>query len=163
MNSVKDSPESLRGQPEQGRPKNSKDSDKRKSRQFSPQTGAKLQLWADTTQDKISEILNPLLLDFYSKKNMRSLSNVQYDQAEETKTKIFLSAQPYKEINEDYITSSIEFINKNDQITKIYNYYLQFLNTMKSSFARELSVSELKQVKSYFYSMVYDNLTLKEE
>jgi hypothetical protein len=156
---VKDSPESLKGQPEQGRPKNSKDSNKRKTKKFSPQIGAKLQLWADNAQDNITDILNPILLDFYQKKNMRSLSNDQYAEAEAIKTKLLLSAQPYKPIDQSFISSGLKLLNNNTSINKIYNYYQIFLNNMKHTFSRELSVQELKQLKSYFYSMVYDNLT----
>lgn len=159
---VKDSPESLKGEPQQGRPKNSKDSKQRKQRQFAPQTGAKLQLWADATQDSISEMLNPILLDFYNKKNMRSLSNSSYDEAEEIRTKVLLSAQPNKKIDYNYIMDCMSFTNSK-QINNIYNYYMNFLNSIKSSFARDLTVQELKQVKSYFYSMVYENLPYGEQ
>jgi hypothetical protein len=163
-NSVKDSSESLKGIPQQGRPKNSKDSNQRKTRKFTPQTGARLQIWADSAQDQISDIMNPILLDFYNKKNMRSLSNNQYDEIEQTKTKLFLSAQPFKQIDDQYITETLDFLKTNSaQINKIYDYYNLFLNSMKQTFARDLSVSELKQVKSYFYSMVYDNLTQTEK
>ena len=31
--------------------------------------------WANEAQDKISKIINPILLEFYNKKNLRSLSN----------------------------------------------------------------------------------------
>lgn len=156
--SVKDSPESLKGQPQQGRPKNSKDQNKRKTKEFAPQTGAKLQLWADSAQDNIAEIMNPVLLDFYSKKNMRSLSNSQYDEAEATKTKIFLSAQPFSNINDDYVSASLQVVQSNN-IDQLYNHYINFLNSVKSEFARDLTVQELKGVKSYFYSMVYEQTT----
>jgi hypothetical protein len=156
---VKDSPESLKGEPQQGRPKNSKDKEKRKTKDFAPQTGAKLQLWADSAQDAIAELLNPTLLDFYHKKNMRSLSSTEYSEAEAIKTKILLSASPYVNINQEYISDSISLIHSNSQLNTIYKYYLTFLNTMQSTMARELSVQELKSIKSYFYSMVYDNIT----
>jgi hypothetical protein len=154
---VKDSPESLKKEPQQGRPKNSKDSQTRKTKKFAPQTGAKLQMWADSTQDKISELINPLLLDFYNKKNMRSLSSSQYEEAEQTKTKLLLSAQPYKTISKEYILDSLELLN-NTKINSIYNYYTNFINTMKSTLARDLTVQELKSIRSYFYSMVYQDL-----
>jgi hypothetical protein len=157
-NNVKDSPESLKGEPQQGRPKNSKDSQKRQPKKFTPQTGAKLQIWAEATQDTIAELLNPVLLDFYNKKNMRSLSSDQYSEAEETKTKMLLSAKPYEDINDNYISNNLKSINS-AEINKLYNYYLQFLNSMKTTLARDLTTQELKSIKSYFYSMVYDNLT----
>jgi hypothetical protein len=159
--SVKDSSESLKGEPQQGRPKNSKDSQKRKTKEFSPQTGAKLQLWADLAQDTISEVMNPISLDFYNKKNMRSLSSSQYEEVESTKTKLLLSASPFSNIDSNNILDSLNTI-KSTSIEKLYNYYIVFLNSMKSSLARELTVQELKSLKSYFYSMVYDNLNQME-
>jgi hypothetical protein len=73
-----DSPESLPGVPGQGRPKTSKDQKPRKQKEFAPQTGASLLIWANKTQDKINEIMNPILLDFYNKKNVRSLTAQEY-------------------------------------------------------------------------------------
>lgn len=102
--------------------------------------------------------MNPVLLDFYSKKNMRSLSNSQYDEAEATKTKIFLSAQPFSNINDDYVSASLQVVQSNN-IDQLYNHYINFLNSVKSEFARDLTVQELKGVKSYFYSMVYEQTT----
>jgi hypothetical protein len=162
LSNVKDSPESLKGIPQQGRPKNSKDSSKRKDKKFSPQTGATIQLWADATQDTIAELVNPILLDFYSKKNMRSLSSEQYVEAEEVRTRILLSASPNQKIDSQYVEKILANINNKDT-NLIYQYYLKFLNSMVSSYSRQLTVNELKQVKSYFYSAVYENLNLMEK
>lgn len=159
--SVKDSSESLKGQPEQGRPKNSKDSKKRKEKTFSPQTGAQIQIWADKSQDIISDLINPILLDFYQKKNMRSLSSAEYKEAEEIRSKLLFSASPTIEINAEYVEKT--FANINDfNVHKKYNLYLNFLNETQSALARELNVNELKQLKSYFYTMVYPNIQTQE-
>ena len=155
---VKDSPESLKGEPQQGRPKTSKDTTKRKQKRFAPQTGAKLHMWANASQDKIAEILNPILLDFYSKKNMRSLSSSEYTEAETARTKLFLSAQPNQTIDIDYVTGSLSSLD-NKELQKTYSSYLSFIKHIKSDFNRELTVNELKDAKSYFYSLVYDNST----
>jgi hypothetical protein len=155
---VKDSPESLKGEPQQGRPKNSKDSQIRKQRKFSPQTGAKIHVWASVAQDNISNIVNPIMLEFYNKKNIRSLSSTEYEEMESVKTKALLSAKPEKPIDEEYISNILTSIN-NIELNIVYNNYTKFLNEIKAAFARELTVNELKEVKSYFYSMVYENLT----
>jgi len=102
--------------------------------------------------------MNPILLDFYDKKNMRSLSSSQYEEAEATKTKLLLSASPFSALTDSVVMDSLSTI-KSNTVNELYNYYLVFLNGMKSSLARELTVQELKSLKSYFYSMVYDNLT----
>ena len=148
--------EKLPGQPGQGRPKNSKDTEKRKTKQFSPQTGASLQLWAIEAQDKISELLNPYLLEFYGKKNMRSLSNVEYDEAEATKTKIFFSLDPMATITEDLVLSKLNTINSIDINIKSNNYN-SLIKSLSSEMNRNPTTEELKYTKAYFYQTVYSS------
>jgi hypothetical protein len=152
-----DSPESLPGTPGQGRPKNSKDSEKRKTKVFKPQTGAKLLLWASEAQDKISQILNPLLLDFYNKKNLRSLSNEEVKELDLIKTKILFSLDPFSPIDSDKVTStmaSLDILDKNEIILA----YSVWLKELKADLNKELTVDEHKQAKASFYSMVYSSL-----
>jgi hypothetical protein len=153
--SSKDSSESLKGIPQQGRPKNSKDSESRKPKTFSPQTGAALQVWADKAQDQISEILNPILLNFYDKKNMRSLSSLEYNEAESVRTKIFLSVEPFTELNESYLMNRLDNIKNNIDLNKKYATYNSFLKQTIATLSKELTVQELKQVKSYFYALQF--------
>ncbi len=149
-----DSSESLPGQPNQGRPKNSTDQSKRKTKVFSPQSGASLMLWATKAQDQISEILNPILLEFYKKKNMRSLSSSEASELDITKTKILLTVQPFSKITSSIVTQSLSLIN-NTKINDLYNHYIKSVNNIQSDLGESLSVDELKQVKASFYSMVY--------
>jgi len=148
----------LSGQPGQGRPKNKKDSEKRKTKQFSPRTGASLQLWALDTQEKIAHILNPLLLEFYQKKNMRSLSSTEYSEAENTKTKILFSIEPLVAINEDLLIAKLNTINIIDISNKLAEY--QKWNTDASKdLKKQLTAEDQKHMKAYFYSLVYSNLS----
>ena len=149
-------PDIQKGQPQQGRPKNSKDSEKRKTKQFGPRTGANIQLWAIATQDKISEILNPVLLEFYSKKNMRSLSSTEYYEAESTKTKVFLSLDPLTIINDEIILSKLNDIN-NIKISHIYSHYLDWSKNISIDLDKTLTSEEHKYNKAYFYSLVYNS------
>jgi len=139
------------GEPGEGRPKNSNDKEPRKERDFKPQTGASLQLWGIEAQEKISELLNPYLLDFYSKKNMRSLSSEEYEEAEDTKTKIFFSLEPFESINEEVVLSKLNTINSID--TKdLHNQYVNFVKSMNIELSRNLTTEELKFTKAYFCS-----------
>ena len=142
------------GQPQQGRPKTSKDTQKRKTKQFAPQTGATIQIWAMNTQDKISDILNPHLLDFYKKKNMRSLSNVEYNEAENTKTKILLSLDPFSKATEDIVLSKLNTVNSIEN-TNLINKYFTLQKTLSGEINRPLTADELKYTKAYFYQLVY--------
>jgi hypothetical protein len=144
----------LPGQPEQGRPRNSTDKEKRKTKTFTPQTGAALQLWAVSAQDKINDIMNPYLLEFYSKKNMRSLSNTEYDEAEITKTKILFSLEPQSVVTDDVVLSKLNTLNSIDISQKLKSYN-KLLKTLNSTINRSLTAEEIKHTKSYFYQMVY--------
>ena len=144
------------GQPQQGRPKNSKDEQKRKTKKFAPQTGASLQLWAIEAQDKIANIMNPQFLEFYNKKNMRSLSSLEYKEAEATKTKIFLALDPLSSVNEEVVLSKLNTINS-IEISKKINSYNTFSKEISSYINRELTAEELKYTKAYFYQTVYSH------
>jgi hypothetical protein len=145
---------SLPGQPQQGRPRNSKDSNQRKTREFSPQTGASLNIWSIDTQNKISEIINPILLEFYNKKNMRSLSSSEYNEAEETKSKIFFSIEPFAEVTESLVLSKLNTINSID-ISDRYKQYKIFSKSLLNEIDRPLTSDETKYTKSYLYQLVY--------
>lgn len=144
--------ESLPKEPGEGRPKLSKDSEKRKQKIFSPQTGAKLMLWSSSAQDQISNIINPIILEYFNKKNIRSLSNTENETLENIKTNILFNTRPFDKINKDIISSSDMGINHS--ITKDFYTWLSHL---KAELNRELTVDEIKQAKASFYTMVYNN------
>lgn len=143
---AKDSPESLPGEPQQGRPKTSKDTQQRKSRKFTPQTGATLQIWSSTAQDQISEIINPILLEFYQKKNLRSLSSEQVKELENVKTSILFNMTPFCTITSDLIIDKLSSLNTSN--TEDYSVWLRHVS---SELNRDLSVEDQKFAKSTFY------------
>jgi hypothetical protein len=146
---------SLPKEPGAGRPKLSTDTQKRKTKKFSPQTGAKLSLWASGAQDKISEIINPIILEFFHKKNLRSLSHLESQKLEDIKTNILLSISPFSSIGEDSITNQLA--SGQDNSANLNQYYI-WLKALQSDLGRELSVDETKQAKASFYSMVYNEI-----
>lgn len=138
----------------QGRPKNVKDTQKRKTKKFSPQTGASLNIWAIESQDKISNIINPQLLEFYNKKNMRSLSSSEYDEAEDIKTKILLSLEPFEEVTEELVLSKLNTLNSIDINNNFIN-YKNFIKQINNEINRSLTSEEIKYTKAYLYKTVY--------
>jgi hypothetical protein len=145
------------GQPQQGRPKNSKDTEQRKTKEFAPQTGATLQIWGLEAQDKIADILNPHLLAFYNKKNMRSLSQVEYNEAENIKTKIFLSLDPLSYVTEEIVFGKLNTVESIDNNSLIQN-YKTLQKKLSIEINRQLTAEELKYTKAYFYQLVYSQL-----
>ena len=140
----------LSGVPEQGRPKLSKDKEKRQTKTFSPRTGAKLSLWAYSAQDRINDLVNPIILSFYNKKNVRSLSSSEYSSLEDIKNYVFFNLTPYDNIDRYNLQAYLS--NKNNNV--LLQYY-NWLKALKTDLDRDLTVDEIKQAKASFYSMVY--------
>lgn len=139
----------------QGRPKNTKDSQQRKERDFSPRTGASLAVWANDAQEKISEILNPIMLEFYNKDNLRKLSAKESFELDNLKTKILLNTQPNINIDENYINKTISNIDTNMTIQKLnsLNYWIK---NISNELNKQLTNEEIKLIKSSFYASVYE-------
>ncbi len=138
----------------QGRPKNSKDSKQRKTKQFAPQTGAKIALWASTAQESISKIINPHLLAFYNKSNMRQLSADEAKEVDSIKSKLLFSLKPLCNISEDILLQSLSSLN-NKEVIDMNNGFKYWTNKMSSEFDRSLSSEENKAIKASFYAAVY--------
>lgn len=96
-----------KGTPGQGRPKNSKDSKKRK-RTVKPRTSAgltsaQLQVWAADAQNKITDIVVPLYLTDLGKKNLRQLTAKEFDDLEYYKFAILCSFEPTDALDDNSI------------------------------------------------------------
>jgi len=155
-----DSPESLRGVPGEGRPRLSKDKEQRKEKTFKPQTGAKIALWAAQAQDKISDIINPIMLTFYNKKNLRSLSKAEHQELDRLKTQVLFASHPDIVIAEDSIQNTLAKINSPQNIS-IYNKFNDWVKDIKHQTNYELNSESNKHIKSSFYSLVYEHLYSK--
>jgi hypothetical protein len=139
----------------QGRPKNSKDSQPRKTKDFAPQTGASLALWANEAQDKISDIVNPMLLEFYKKDNLRKLSAQESKELDEFKTKILINIEPNSNIDELGVSNAISKINENNtkHIFSGLNYWVK---QIRNELNRPLIAEEIRSIKSSFYATLND-------
>jgi hypothetical protein len=83
-----------KGQPGQGRPRNSRDTQRRKRRVDKPRSGASLmadQAWARSALRSIAEVLTPAYLETTGKTNMRKLSTAQAEAFEDVKFRVLCS------------------------------------------------------------------------
>jgi hypothetical protein len=147
-------PESLPGQPQQGRPKNSTDTEQRKPRQFAPQTGAKLMMWINDAQERINACLNPIILEFYQKKNMRSLSNKEYEELDTFKNKVLFSLTPFADLSEDHLVSLLNEIDQKNTKNLVMGYNI-WLKNLSAELGKQLTVDEQKQAKAAYYMHIY--------
>ena len=64
---------------------------------------------------------------------MRSLSNDEYEEAENIRAKILLSAPPFVKIIEASLLENLPQIDASPEMNKIYSQYFNFLKNMKMS------------------------------
>ena len=148
-------PDKPTGTPGEGRPKNSKDSEKREERTFLPQTGASVTIWATQAQEAISEIVNPMFLEFNQKKNLRSLSNEQTQELENIKSRILFNIQPYSAISHQMVHDILNDCH-GSKMASIMSNYDKWKNNIQNSLNRSLTLDEQKYAKSSFYAVVYN-------
>lgn len=138
-----------------GRPSGKKDSQPRKTKTFKPAIKASIEVWADEAQTKINNILKPLILEEFGKKNMRSLSTEETNKAEHIKTCVLYNIEPLAKINQNVVISALDKPIKFDTLKQ--------LNRLKSEVSenldRELTFAEISKLKT----LIYFNNNMEEE
>jgi len=132
-----------------GRPKNAKDSEKRKTRVFRPKSTAAMIAWANIVQEKIAEYITPVILVSFGKKNVRSLTATQAAALERTKFEILCTLEYGDPITEQSIAEAI--INKGAaaQIhSDIYNIKLE----LEAAIKREATVAEVRELQAAYFA-----------
>jgi len=96
--------------PKGGRPNNSRDQQKRKEKRVLPRSKGDVSttLWAYEAQKDISELVMPMALAHFKKKNARSLTKSEFDQLEYLKLCILTGVKPFMDIDADVIKAIID-------------------------------------------------------
>ena len=136
------------GIPQQGRPKNSKDSKQRKKKEFKPKKKATLALWAGNAQTYIADVLNPYILKQYNKKNLRSLSSDEMISAEEVRFGVLCALIPFSELNNNTILEALQNKNKLSLVKSVYD---DFIGGVRVEVGRELTIDEIRSLQVNFY------------
>ncbi len=141
-----------KGVPGQGRPKSKKDSTKRKTKRVLPRSKAgqiKVGNWAKKAQAQIADIIDPVWLETTGKKNMRSLSESEFAQAETLKFAILAQLDLLSGVTEQTIMALAT--DKNLSIpVEVGNLYKEAIAGME-----KLTISEQRdmQLQAYLLSM----------
>jgi len=146
----------LPGTPQQGRPKTSKDKTKRKTKTFTPRTKASLSIWASEAQEKISKMLNPIILNSFNKKNMRSLTNEEHKITELIKLGVLFNMEPFQTCSNEDIKNAFEKNNKKSMKSEI-SQINTIINNVTYDLNRPLSLSEIHQVYIEVYKGKLDD------
>ena len=131
-----------------GRPNFSKDSMKRKQKRVLPKSGTPTAavLWAMSAQDQISEILSPIALAHFDKKNMRSLSKAEMSQVDYLKLCILSGIKPFMEITPELVK---ELVDSGSQPSLAFkNAVEDEIKSFKSHNSRLPNSSEMKYINA---------------
>ena len=134
-----------------GRPKNSRDIEKRKTKEFKPKNKASIGLWAKDAQVKIAEIINPGILKQFNKKNMRSLTAQEFNQAEQIKFSVLYNLNYLEPINEEAIYSGLNQKLPNGVLEKCEGWIINAALDID----RKLSIEEIRNIRTTFYTEHY--------
>lgn len=134
----------------QGRPKNSTDTKKRKTKTFVPKTKATIAIWARAAQEVIADTLNPILLERFEKKNMRSLSLEQSYEAEEIRFGVLCNLTPLCEISQHSIHNALASGIPNVAVAT----YKEWTSQVTEELERTLNANERKNIQSYVYASI---------
>jgi len=136
-----------KGQP--GRPKNVKDSTKRKEKTFKPKSKAVVEVWANAAQTALAEYLNPVILETFNKKNMRSLSSDEQTQAENIKFGVLCQLNPNQIVDEDTVLAAV---SKGGVPTEIKQTRKEWANYISSNLDRKLTIDEMHRIQAAVYA-----------
>jgi hypothetical protein len=134
-----------------GRPKNSRDVEKRKTKEFKPKNKASVELWAKEAQDKVSEILNPGILQQFNKKNMRSLTLQESNQAEQIKFSVLYHCDYLQPIDHTTIEQALNKKLPNGVLEECESWITNAAHDMD----RKLSIDEIRNIRAAFYAEHY--------
>ena len=145
--------EEIGGKPGQGRPKNVKDSEKRKRKEVVIRTSASainLALWAKHALEKIDYYVNPTYLEGVNKNNLRQLSNEEAKELNNIKFLILSNIKPYETLNEQ---SVLNILNNNP----IYpdNFFSLYKNLIINyqSIGSDPSLEDLRNLQTMLYGV----------
>jgi hypothetical protein len=111
-------------------------------------------VWAKNAQAAIAEVLNPGILEMYNKKNLRSLTSAEYNEAERVKFGVLSNLEPMSDLNPDIIKAALgkEVPVEVDQLRSHY------LAELKAASKKTPMVDDVHQIQAFAYALYQENL-----
>ena len=137
-----------------GRPNNSRDTKKRKQKRVLPRSGGSVSatLWAYEAQKEVSELVTPVALAHFNKKNARSLTKSEFDQLEYLKLCILTGIKPFMEIDADTIKA---IIDSNTRPSERFNLEVEnSVSKFTDSRNRRPSVDEMRYIYAATFALL---------
>jgi len=141
---------------ENGRPRFSRDVTKRKQKRVLPRSGDPMTatLWALEAQNKISDIISPIALAHFDKKNARSLNKAEVDQLEYLKMCILTGMEPYMEITPETVKALLDAGTKPSEDFNIV--IAEKVNSFTAKNNKNPNNSEMKYINASAFVDMFD-------
>ena len=142
-----------------GRPKFSSDKKKRKQKVVLPRSGdgTAITLWAVDAQKQISDLVVPMALSHFQKKNVRSLNKAEVSQVEHLKLCVLTGMEPYMEITAETVKQLID--NNTEPSQAFVTLAQDKISSFTSANKRKPNVSEVK----YIYASCFADLCVFDQ
>ena len=110
-------------------------------------------VWSNEAQKTISNIVNPAILHFYQKKNLRELTKAELLNLEEIKFQVLCDLTPFEDINEETVALILE---KNPPLTEGQKTLKKQLNAeFIEKNNRPPTIDEMRQINNLVYSFAF--------
>jgi hypothetical protein len=139
-----------KGQPQQGRPKNSKDTKQRKEKEFKPKNKAVVELWARGSQLALGEFLTDYILKVYGKDNLRQLTIKEATDFEQIKFDALCHLEPLGVVDEKTIAQAL---NKGPASVFLNSVRNDWIAEISATLGRRLTLDEIKHIQSCLYAL----------
>jgi hypothetical protein len=100
-------------------------------------------------QTAISEYINPFLLEHFDKKNMRSLTTAEAEQAEMLRFSVLCEVEPMGVIDESSIATALESNKLPKNIELVYS---NMKNEVSAELERSLTLDECRRIQTAIYA-----------
>lgn len=132
-----------------GRPKMSKDKQKRKNKQFQPKTKADLAnyyVWLQDAQDKVNEFLNAHILNLYNKSNFRQLNLQEVHKAEQLRFGVLFNLEPMIKVDDNIVFNAL----KEGPLPRlVLNDYKYIIAQVTEQYDQKLTLAQLRALQKY--------------
>lgn len=136
-----------------GRPKTVKDKKKRKTKKVTPRTSAfNLFVWAETAQDAVAELLKPALLVKFGKKNIRSFTKSEQQQAEDIRFLVLSKLEPYSTVSKEIVYNILAQTPKQD--ANIKRVFEETKALFETQYEKPPSIEQSREIFSTAYAKV---------
>lgn len=143
-----------KGQPGQGRPKLSRDKDKRKQKRVTPRSSAEFLetlAWAEQAQTKIGQLVGPVYLKAVGKRNLRELTDEETANFEKYKFFALCQLTPGQEVDQAAVA---QFAAKPLSIPSFINELLkQTIATHLSQHGKEPTLEVVRRYQAGAYAL----------